>query len=131
MAGITPGPMAGKTVLVTGGTGGIGKATAIGLAAGGVPFLVEEVLAAPGLPGSCRESVRARLPALAGEEGLLLEAAALLGRHFDWRLPGQVTGVAPNWWPGRSSGAWVTCCSPSLPGSSGSGMRSPGTRSWK
>jgi retinol dehydrogenase 14 len=27
------GPMAGKTVLVTGGTGGIGKATAAGLAA--------------------------------------------------------------------------------------------------
>jgi NADPH:quinone reductase-like Zn-dependent oxidoreductase len=35
MAGITTGPMAGKTVLVTGGTGGIGKATAIGLAAAG------------------------------------------------------------------------------------------------
>jgi NAD(P)-dependent dehydrogenase (short-subunit alcohol dehydrogenase family) len=29
----TPGPLAGTTVLVTGGTGGIGKATAIGLAA--------------------------------------------------------------------------------------------------
>jgi len=29
----SPGPMAGTTVLVTGGTGGIGKATAIGLAA--------------------------------------------------------------------------------------------------
>ena len=35
MAGITTGPMAGKTVLVTGGTGGIGKATAAGLAAMG------------------------------------------------------------------------------------------------
>jgi len=33
MAGITTGPMAGKTVLVTGGTGGIGKAAAIGLSA--------------------------------------------------------------------------------------------------
>ena len=32
-AAITIGPMAGKTVLVTGGTGGIGKATALGLAA--------------------------------------------------------------------------------------------------
>jgi len=28
-----PGPMAGKTALVTGGTGGIGRATAAGLAA--------------------------------------------------------------------------------------------------
>jgi retinol dehydrogenase-14 len=35
MAGHTPGLMAGKTVLITGGTGGIGKATAIGLAAMG------------------------------------------------------------------------------------------------
>ena len=35
MAGISTGPMAGKTVLVTGGTGGIGKATAAGLAAMG------------------------------------------------------------------------------------------------
>ena len=47
MAGITTGPMAGNTVLVT---GGIGKATAIGPAAAGGPFLVEEVLAAPRLP---------------------------------------------------------------------------------
>ena len=45
MAGITTGPMAGNTVLVTGGTGGIGKATAIGLAAAG---------AVPGGGGACR-----------------------------------------------------------------------------
>jgi NAD(P)-dependent dehydrogenase (short-subunit alcohol dehydrogenase family) len=95
MAGITTGPMAGNTVLVTGGTGGIGKATAIGLVADGGPFLVEEVLAAPRLPGLFRESVRARLSALAGEERLLLETAAGLGRHFDWRLLGQVTGHRP------------------------------------
>jgi retinol dehydrogenase-14 len=35
MAGISTGPMAGKTVLVTGGTGGIGQATAARLAAMG------------------------------------------------------------------------------------------------
>jgi NAD(P)-dependent dehydrogenase (short-subunit alcohol dehydrogenase family) len=35
MVDVTTGPMAGKTVLVTGGTGGIGKATATGLAAMG------------------------------------------------------------------------------------------------
>jgi retinol dehydrogenase 14 len=35
MVDVTTGPMAGTTVLVTGGTGGIGKATAIGLAAMG------------------------------------------------------------------------------------------------
>ena len=35
MAGSTAGPMAGQTVLVTGGTGGIGQATAAGLAAMG------------------------------------------------------------------------------------------------
>ena len=35
MANTTTGPMAGKTVLVTGGTGGIGRATATGLAAMG------------------------------------------------------------------------------------------------
>jgi retinol dehydrogenase 14 len=35
MTGITADPMAGRTVLVTGGTGGIGKATATGLAAMG------------------------------------------------------------------------------------------------
>jgi retinol dehydrogenase 14 len=35
MVDVAPGPLAGKTVLVTGGTGGICKATAIGLAAMG------------------------------------------------------------------------------------------------
>jgi NAD(P)-dependent dehydrogenase (short-subunit alcohol dehydrogenase family) len=35
MAGVSTGPMVGQTVLVTGGTGGIGKATAAGLAAMG------------------------------------------------------------------------------------------------
>ena len=57
-----------------------------------MPFLVEEVLAAPGVPTSFRDTVRARLAALAEPERLVLQAAAILGRHFDWRLLAPVTG---------------------------------------
>jgi hypothetical protein len=49
-----------------------------------------------GCLGSFRESVRARLSALASEDRRLLEAAAVLGRHFNWRLLGQVTGHSPD-----------------------------------
>jgi DNA-binding CsgD family transcriptional regulator len=60
--------------------------------ADGVPFLVEEVLASPGVPESFRESVQARLAELTGTERLVLQAAATLGRHFDWRLLPVVAG---------------------------------------
>jgi retinol dehydrogenase-14 len=40
MEQIHPGPMAGRTVLVTGGTGGIGRATALGLAAMGAHLAI-------------------------------------------------------------------------------------------
>jgi DNA-binding CsgD family transcriptional regulator len=64
--------------------------------ADGVPFLVEEVLASPGVPASFRDTVRGRLSALNGAERLVLGAAAVLGRHFDWRLLGRVTGKPPD-----------------------------------
>jgi DNA-binding CsgD family transcriptional regulator len=62
-------------------------------AADGVPFLVEEVLAAPGVPASFADTVRARLAEFSGEERLVLEAAALLGRGFDWQLLPAAAGV--------------------------------------
>ena len=60
--------------------------------ADGVPFLVEEVLAAPGVPASFRDTVRARLAGLDTADRLVLAAAAVLGRHFDWRLLAPATG---------------------------------------
>jgi DNA-binding CsgD family transcriptional regulator len=64
--------------------------------ADGVPFLIEEVLASPGVPTSFRDTVRARLSALGDAERLVLGAAAVLGRHFDWRLLGRVTSQPPD-----------------------------------
>jgi DNA-binding CsgD family transcriptional regulator len=73
----------------------------------GVPFLVEELLAGlvasgalrhgdghwgghgelvPTVPASLRESIRRRLAALDRTARRVLEAAALLGRRFDWQL---------------------------------------------
>ena len=60
--------------------------------ADGVPFLVEEVLATPGLPVTLTETVRARLAELAEGERAVIQAAAVLGRFFDWRLLEAVTG---------------------------------------
>src|SRR5581483_8335344 len=54
--------------------------------ADGVPFLVEESLAAPGVPRSFGQGVRARLAELSDDERRVLHTAALLGRQFDWRL---------------------------------------------
>jgi len=56
------------------------------VAADGVPFLVEEVLASPGVPDSFAGTVRERLARFTAAERRVLEAAALLGRSFDWRL---------------------------------------------
>jgi DNA-binding CsgD family transcriptional regulator/tetratricopeptide (TPR) repeat protein len=64
--------------------------------ADGVPFLIEEVLASPGVPTSFRDTVQARLSTLDDAERLVLGAAAVLGRHFDWRLLGRVAGQPPD-----------------------------------
>ncbi len=62
--------------------------------ADGVPFLVEESLAAPGVPVSFTQAVRARLTDLSEAERLVLHTAALFGRQFDWRLLPRATGLA-------------------------------------
>ena len=61
--------------------------------ADGVPFLVEEMLASPGVPSSFADTVRTRLAGLGGDERLVLYTAAVLGRHFDWRLLPSATGL--------------------------------------
>jgi len=61
--------------------------------ADGIPFLVEESLAAPGVPRSFADGVRSRLAALSDDERLVLHTAALLGRQFDWRLLPAATGL--------------------------------------
>ena len=55
-------------------------------AADGVPFLVEELLAAPGVPASFAAAVAARLAGLDEAELRVIQVAAVLGRQFDWRL---------------------------------------------
>jgi len=64
-------------------------------AADGVPFLVEEMLASPGVPRSFADTVRTRLAGLGDDERLVLHTAAVLGRHFDWRLLSSATGLSP------------------------------------
>lgn len=54
--------------------------------ADGVPLLVEEMLASPGLPENLAATVTARLADLRDEDRQVIEAAAVLGRHFDWAL---------------------------------------------
>ena len=61
--------------------------------ADGIPFLVEESLAASGVPRSFADGVRLRLAALSDDERLVLHTAALLGRQFDWRLLSAATGL--------------------------------------
>src|SRR6266702_7640249 len=67
--------------------------TRVQYVADGIPFLVEESLAASGVPRSFADGVRSRLAALSDEERLVLHTAALLGRQCDWRLLPAATGL--------------------------------------
>ncbi len=58
----------------------------------GVPLLVEDLLASPGLPESFTETVRDRLAGFSEPQRSVIEAAAILGRHFDWELLPAVSG---------------------------------------
>ena len=52
----------------------------------GVPLLVEELLASPGLPETFAATVSGRLDGLDHGTRDVIEVAAVLGRHFDWAL---------------------------------------------
>src|SRR6202044_2314095 len=49
----------------------------------------------PGVPDSFAEMVRARLAGFSPDERRVLEAAALLGRNFDWQLLAAAAGAGP------------------------------------
>ena len=76
-------------------TGGMGSVDVqrIVEAADGVPFLVEELLASPGMPQTFAETVQRRLEPLAATTRAVLASAATLGRHFDWHLLAAATDL--------------------------------------
>ena len=76
----------------SGGAGGVDAERVIA-AAEGVPFLIEELLASPGVPETFADTVQQRLAVLDGDARAVLESAATLGRHFDWRLLSAATGL--------------------------------------
>jgi DNA-binding CsgD family transcriptional regulator/tetratricopeptide (TPR) repeat protein len=69
--------------------------TRVHRSADGIPFLVEEVLASPGMPRTFQDTVRLRLAEFPEEERQVIEAAAVLGRRFDWSLLPGITGAPP------------------------------------
>ncbi len=66
----------------------------VGRASEGVPLFVEELLAAPGIPQSISDTVRGRLSEFPSCERAVLEAAAVMGRHFDWEILPAASGQA-------------------------------------
>ena len=74
-----------------------GQVAAMVDAAEGLPLLVEDLLATGdlgGLPPRFADTVRARLAHLDAGQRSVLEAAALLGRRFDWRVLEVATGLS-------------------------------------
>ena len=61
--------------------------------ADGVPFLVEEALAATGVPSFFTDGVAAQLASLAEADRTVVCAAALLGRRFDWHVLSAATSL--------------------------------------
>lgn len=59
----------------------------------GVPLLVEDLLASPGLPVDFAATVASRLAALSPGEQEVVRAAAVLGRQFAWELLPVMTGL--------------------------------------
>ncbi|HEX4978507.1 MAG TPA: AAA family ATPase [Acidimicrobiales bacterium] len=84
--------------MVHGCTGGAAGAEAIAQIvdlAEGVPFLIEETLAAPGrLPAPFVDGINARLAELDPRDREVLVAAAAYGRDFDWRLLPAASGLS-------------------------------------
>jgi tetratricopeptide (TPR) repeat protein len=58
----------------------------------GVPLFVEELLASPGIPETISDTVRGRLAEFSDLERAVLEAAAVMGRHFDWEILSAASG---------------------------------------
>ena len=64
----------------------------VGRASEGVPLFVEELLASSGIPESISETVRERLAEFPDRERAVLEAAAVMGHHFDWEILPEASG---------------------------------------
>lgn len=67
----------------------------VGRVSEGVPLFVEELLASPGIPETISETVRGRLAEFPAHERAVLEAAAVLGRQFDWEILPTASGQSP------------------------------------
>ena len=74
---------------------GADEQSRVQMTAEGVPLFVEELLASPGIPQTISDTVRGRLAGFPDRERAVLEAAAVLGRHFDWEILAAASGQPP------------------------------------